>query len=680
MTKGALQNNFEQEKLAVIDIRDNPLENGLRDSYAPIRSYWENIYLRAPFILPEYPTLLDPVYSHPAGFYSEDFLLEVSSEEPNTSVYYTMDGSDPTPNSPLFTDPILIKSRKGDPNTISEIPLAHNWKPPNGEIFKATVIKAKVFHDWDGSVSATSTNTYFVDQDIHERFNLPVISIVTNPDNFFDYLSGIYVLGYIYDHTYDPQLDLWRQHANFLQRSVEWERPIHIEIFDVLGTLGFSQDGLVKIHGGGSRRLPQKSLRIYPQADEQSTKSFSYELFPDLINLNDGLPITEFNNFILRNSGQDWRYTLFRDALMQSLISHTSLATQAYRPIIVFLNGEYWGIHELRQRLDEFYLASTYNINPEKIVILEKNMEIFRGNLGDENHFSEILKFLKENNIEDPKNFEYIKTQIDIDNFIDYLVAEIYFANTDWPHNNFVFWRSKNENPDQKNPDFTDGRWRWIINDTDYGFGYHENSKNYLHNTLEVAENSSTIAGLLLSSLFQNESFKIQFINRFADHLNTSFQEQRVIDRIDQMEAALEPEMAEHIRRWRVMGDSIETWEQNVDVLRDFARNRPETVRQQIVEHFGLEGTATLTLITDAEQGYIQVNSIPIITGTPGVVNPENWSGVYFKGIPVKISAIPNPGYEFTGWQGLDRDQDQAAITLDMTGDLTLQANFAPVQ
>ena len=140
------------------------------------------------------------------------------------------------------------------------------------------------------------------------------------------------------------------------------------------------------------------------------------------------------------------------------------------------------------------------------------------------------------------------------------------------------------------------------------------------------------------------------------------------------MQDELQPQMEEHIRRWRTMDDSIDVWAENVENLRKFARIRPDIVRQQIIERFGLPGTATLTLQTDPEKGYLQINSIPITADTPGVVDPGKWSGVYFKDVPVQITAVPYPGYQFTGWEGTD--QDQASIALNLDKDMTLRSNF----
>ena len=205
-----------------------------------------------------------------------------------------------------------------------------------------------------------------------------------------------------------------------------WERPVNIEFFESGGDPGLSAVGAIRIQGEGSNGYPQKSIRIYAKNSDQSDTTFHYELFPGVENRVSEQPIVDYKNFILRNSGNDWHRTLFRDALMHSLVSHTAIDTQAYRPVIVFINGEYWGIHNLRQRIDEYYLSSKYGIDPDQITIMKARINkyydgqgIFRGQPEDESHYNDMLEFLAGVDIRDQNNFETINTMMDIDNFIN---------------------------------------------------------------------------------------------------------------------------------------------------------------------------------------------------------------------------------------------------------------------
>ena len=673
MASGALQSS--------LDIRDNPIPRQPADGYAALRHFWDAIPLRAPFSLPVFNTLPEPVFSHSGGFFPQPFSLSISSSIPQAAIHYTLDGSEPTPDSPIYTQPIPITSRSGEPNILSNISTtSYEWQEPLGEVFQATVVRAALFLP-DGSRSAAVTHTFFVDEDMTARYNLPIVSLVTDLDNFFNPHFGIYVLGAHWDKQHDPELfPLYQEPANFNQRGRLWERPANFEFFDKNGHRQFTLPIGVRIHGGVTRRYPQKTLRLVADDWYDKKNQFSFNVFSDVVDQINQEPISDFKILLLRNSGNDWRSTMLRDAIMQSVVSHTSLDIQAYRPTILFINGEYWGIHNLRERMDAHYLAAHYLVSPQDVVILENNALLDSGIPGDQQHYLQLINYLDMHNINDSGLFEYVSSQMDMDNYIDYLVTQIYINNTDWPHNNVKFWRYRTDAYEPDAPYGQDGRWRWFLFDTDYGFKFVSDEVTYKQNTLLHALHQSgrnSWSSFLFKTLIQNKYFDELLITRFADHLNTSFEPQRVIGVIDEMQAVIAPEMPEHIRRWRTMDDSVVVWEENVEVMRTFARHRPDYVRQHLMEYFDLPGTAQITLQSDPSMGYIRINSIDITADTPGVTNPSNWRGIYFQGIPVTISAIPHLGFRFAGWQG--SSQQEPSITLIPDQDIILQAVFLPI-
>ena len=234
--------------------------------------------------------------------------------------------------------------------------------------------------------SAIMTQTYFVGEKIKEKYNLPIVSLVTAPQNFFDEDSGIYVLGKPYAEQTDADIteDERQAFANYNQHGRAWERPISIELFESNGDASFTQNGGVRIHGGGSRRYPQKTLRFYARSEYDAQEFFDYPLFTGQTSQANNQNTSVYKTFLLRNSGQDWMKSIFRDAFVQSLVNDTRLATQAARPVIAFLNGEYWGIYTLQERYDEYYLANHYKVEPGQSVILRQNGVLFRGEAGDE--------------------------------------------------------------------------------------------------------------------------------------------------------------------------------------------------------------------------------------------------------------------------------------------------------
>ncbi len=676
MTKGALQDDPVYSILARVDIRDNPIPRKAVNGYASLRPFWKNISERIPFVLPADNTVNAPIFSQQGGFYEQAFWLTLSAQDPHAEIHYTLDGSEPTRDSPLYNQPMRIQSRTGEPNQISTFnTTSPRWIEPLGEVFKATVVRAKVFL-LDGSHSETSTHTYFVDKDITGRFTLPVISLSTDQDYFFDYDQGIYVMGKVWDDENTHEVPTWqKQPANYHQRGGLWERPVHIEFFDSNGSRQLAQDGGVRIHGNWTRSFRQKTLRLIADDWYGEPDSFRYQFFPGLHDEVTGEPIMDFKKLLLRNSGNDWDYNMFADAMIQNLVSHTSLDVQAYRPVIMFFDGEYWGIHNLRERLDADYLAAHYHVAPDQVVILEKIGLLADGIPGDEAPYLNLVDYLGSHDLADLQVYTYAASQIDMENFIDYMITEIFIRNTDWPKTNIKFWRYKTDGFHPDAPYGQDGRWRWMLYDTEQGFGLlKEEPDSYKLNTLEDVLNQSGNSVTLLPELIKNPEFRIQFINRFADHLNTTFESQRVINIIDKMQADIAPEMPEHIRRWRTMNDSMGVWQENVDRMRTFARERPEYMRQYIVETFELSGTATITLEADSAKGYIRINSLDIIAGTPGVKDVEKWSGIYFKGVPISISAIAKPGFKFESWDGVD--QNKSEIQLILNNDQSLTANF----
>jgi len=501
-----------------------------------------------------------------------------------------------------------------------------------------------------------------------DRYSLPIVSITVEPDHFFDYYEGIYVKGLKYDegNGHITGLD-----ANYWERGGQWERPMHIEFFNTSGDQLLTQDGRVRVHGATTRSYPQKSLRLYASDQYSQSNNFNYELFPGLCNAVDDHPVENFKTLVLRNSGNNWNLPMFRDIITQILVNHTTLDFSAYNPVVVFINGEYWGIHSLREYMDTQFLADHYKIDPANIVILERDGDLIAGAPGDESHYLDMLDYIANNNISNPKNYEFISTRMDIENYIDYQISEIYAGNKNWPFDNIKYWRYKTDEYQPDAPYGQDGRWRWLLFDLDtsFGFGGGGWSATFKDNQLLQAESA-----FLFRMLKSNSEFRIQFINRFADHLNTSFKPQHVISVLDDLQMTLDSDMPEYIRRWNTMKNSKDYWEQNVDAMRNFARRRPDQLRRYIQENYDLPGTAVLTLVTDSSKGYIRVNSIDITPDTPGVIDANEWSGIYFKGIPITLSAIPKPGYKFTGWEGIE--QANSEVILELRKDLTLKANF----
>lgn len=644
---------------------------------------------------PGYTELLSPpAFSQQGGFFTNPFSLTLSTDNPGVEIYYTLDGSLPDPQNlngqtytyknqypeapgdpfgALLTDtyrsyyysqPINIVDRTAVPDDLTHKSSTLHQTPfyfPDQPVFKGTVVRAMAVKP--GALSSpVSTHTYFVAPDALTRYSLPVISLSIPEDALFDYEAGIYVAG--------TDFDSWRMAypnaplgccpvANW-QKDTEY--AAHIELFETSeAPAALSQGVGVRIHGRSSRAYPFKSLRLYARS-EYGESEFNYPIFPDL-------PYTNYKRLLLRNSGGDNGITMLRDATIQTMVSHLNFDTQAYRPALVFINGEYWGIHNIRERYDKYYLSQVYDVDPENIDLLEGSGEVEEG---DALHYQDMLSYIAANGVQENPHYETIQTRMDVENYIDYQIAQIYIRNRDWPGSNITYWRNRTTPYDPGAPYGQDGRWRWMLYDTDSGFRQPD------HNTLTAVSTGSQTSTFLFRSLLENESFKIDFINRFADLLNTTFLPARIIPIIEATSQHIAPEIPEHITRWQ-RPPSVFAWNQNVTVLVNFANQRPAYQRQHLRDRFGLAGEFSLTVdVSDAVQGYVRVNTLNILPSTVGInENPYPWTGIYFQGVPLELEAIALPGYRFAGWSGLPEGTPALTI-LDVTGEtaVSLTAHF----
>ncbi|HMP73288.1 MAG TPA: CotH kinase family protein [Kiritimatiellia bacterium] len=603
-----------------------------------------------PNLTESYPEILaQPELSHPAGFYTDSISVTATTPVENAVVRYTLDGTEPTESSPILATPLNIASRNGETNNLSLIPtnfsdlgfpFFEGWQPPGGEVFKFHTLRVRAFRT-NAWPSRPLTQSYIIDPAGPNRYSMPVVSVVADPAHFFSSETGIYVQG-----------NDW----NFFQSGSAWERPGSVELFEANGTPAFNIGAGIRLHGGTTRNRPRKSLRIY--AREPST--LNYQLFPDK-------PILNFDTFILRNSGNDWGMSVFRDAFLQSLTSHTDLDRQYSRPAIVFINGEYWGIHPIRDRFDDGYMEHHYALGERDFTQIEalsdgSNSQFVydRGNPALVDDFQNLLGFVSENDLSNPSAYHDVAERIDIPNFIDYFSAQIFFGNTDWPGNNMRIWRSVSTNRAPTAPYRHDGRWRWMLFDTDFGFGL---DFNYVpgrsdfadHNTLAFAAHPSgthfsnrTNATLLFRRLLENSDFKRDFVLRFADQLNTVYSTNAVIPRLQTWIDLYTPEMHEHTNRWRQPAN----WTAETARLRDYGNQRTDAVWGHLQSFFNLGNRVSITVSVDnASSGSVKVNTLDISSDLPGVGDPPfPWVGSYFTNYPVTLEALPSSGFEFNAW------------------------------
>lgn len=351
------------------------------------------------------------------------------------------------------------------PNYLSDISIPHNYSiVDNVSKLTSSIIRAAVF-DSNGKMIGKIETATFIKSQRSEKITLPVVSLVTNDDNLYNQYTGII--------------------PNYNQRGSEWERPVHLEFIEKDSAV-LSQDAGIRIFGGSSRSLPQKSFRIsarkssyFNETKYDGAGKFKYALFPDRLK-EDGTTLTQYDSFVLRNGGNDSivisntqsiRTSLLRDGLAALIANSASdnVDSMAYRPVIVMLNGKYYGILNMREHESDNYVANVYGIeDKDNITVISSELDTTRGTRYDGSWFyykqddgpaGELDKFI--NLLKDIKTGKYTFKQasnyIDMQNFMEYCAINIFVCNTDWPHNNVRLWK------------YSDGKYKFMLRDADLG-------------------------------------------------------------------------------------------------------------------------------------------------------------------------------------------------------------------
>jgi len=498
------------------------------------------------------------IFTHVAGQYTEAFEVNIFTED-GFEIRYTLDSSDPDSQADFLEESLLIESREGDPNYYSLFQATQEPYEPVGELYKLNIVRAQVFVG-NQAVSKIHTRTYMVDEDL-DRYTLPILSIVSDPDNFFDDTIGIYVTGANYDGESS-------QSMNNAQHGREWERPMHIDYLNEEGELEYSADGGIRIHGGGSRRDAQKAFRLYARSD-YGPERFEYPFFDDK-------PIEDFKRLVLRaqSSSNDSYLT---DEVCSNLVRGTNVGRMAVKPTVVFVDGEFWGIYHLRERIDEYYLEDNYDVDKDDVTLLEDNPD--SGGcciIGDADEFLDLLDYVENNDMTDNDVFIEVASKVDLPNYTDYLISEFYVANYDWPRNNIKYWKEDTE----------EGKWRWVFFDADFGMRFEERP-SFLNFVDILSSNVDSISTSLGRNLLENPTYRTQFINRLEYLLNGAFRNEKVFCEIDYLQNLVRPHIQEYIDRFAAPS-SQQVWEGRVSNMKAFSGTRACYLQDQVFEKYGI--------------------------------------------------------------------------------------------
>ncbi len=539
------------------------------------------------------PIRAEVVFSQSGGIYETDVNLALTAPEGYT-VYYTVNGEDPRDGAALTYNAPLTLTETTDllwgPMIKDLGETMGTTYYPNASTFPgAWVIKAYAVRDADGATTPLTTQTYFVGAAFSDM-TLDMVSVTLDPEDFIG-INGIY------------------NNANGGTTEERDKVAAYIEFFTAKDAAS-ATDGRVyagwseiAMNGKGSLGMTQKSFRIlFKNTIEgegdmgENLSTMNYDIFGEYASTTpDGERITWYRHLLLRNGGGDMSGSTisrshFGDAYIQRVDRFLGADIMASSSVMVYINGEFWGIYNTRDRMDTKYFEGKYGIPEEDFTMLECPHPLVYGwnvdyttTYGDPAEarvFMDLVHFARNNDLSIPENYNYVAEQVDIDGLIDFFCAQIYLCCSDWPANNIKVWRNTD-------PDLMDTKWHFCIVDTDHGVGLNSSVDTNLFTVI----NDVSVLGSLFNRLCGNQGFKDQFIARFIWCLEFYFAPDWMLSELDAMLTPIRPLMQYQLDRWRATDGSVTSyalWDHYIEVIKDFVQRRPEYARAQLMGWAGI--------------------------------------------------------------------------------------------
>ncbi len=580
----------------------------------------------------------DVYFSEVSGFYDRDFYLTLSSNMEDAVIYYTLDGSDPTEHSNIYTSPVLVYNRSGLPNryrSIRQVARNYNSKPDvctTVPVPKLFLIRARAVLP-DGRMSVIRTASYFVGLSAYE--NSLVISLVSDPDNLFGPVNGIYVTGRTYQNWYESGKQGPEPLCNFEIRGDASAREGHAQFF-LNGKLYTEQPVEIRLQGSTARGNVPKRFSLISRKELSGNAYFRKEFFED----------TKTHSVVLHDN--------FENAIMYAVCAGRDALSLQGRKAYLFLDGEYWAPYYLMEKYSERFIEEKTGVDHDNIQLLKIGyIDEESKVLLEEYGWNDLISFVKENDMSIPENYEAFCGMVDVQSFIDFTAINVYAANMDYADDkNFCVWRSIEDDGSF----YGDGRWRFALYDMELcaydaaqqeGYPYNETYRLDSFTVQGAFVQHSIENGAIFRALSANEDFRRQFILSFMDIENTLFTEKRV---------------EEAFGKFGIPAD----WNNG------FFQKRKPYINGYLKTLFGIQGKEAEVRISvnDASRGTVRLN-----TAYPDL-SAGDFSGSYFSGIPVTAEAIPAEGYRFVCWAGDSRSKDPCIeITVPDDG-LFLRAIF----
>lgn len=493
-----------------------------------------------------------PAFSVTPGIYDNAVTVAITAGEGET-IRYTTDCTTPNASSEVYSGELSIS--------------------------KNSVIRAAAFRD--GYLSGdVATATYLFRSD-GVNHALPVVTLVTDPDNLWNSKTGIYATGDQFDPDAASYADTLKSatyyQAKFAteeQVDTIWEKPAAFSLFDDNGRQVFTQNVGIRIAGSFGRGRAQKGFNVIARK-EYGKGSMEYPFF-------ENRPYKEYKAVVLRAGAQDQNRSKIRDELASGLLEGTdiNILYQAYRPTVLYLNGEYWGVYFMKEKRNRFFVAQHENTENNVDLAIGKGFK--QRTYGDNSDWVSLYEYATSHDLSSAEAYAYVSERMDVDSFRDYMIAEIYNGNTDTY--NFQYYRLKG------------GKWKFIFYDFCWGF------QSPGHETLAFRMGktpSDVCSAKLFAAMLQNKGWRDSFCRRFGELLNTAFAPERVTALIDQLYGYMEPEIKrerEKFNKDTFMGvkqpntnlGTYEGFQSEISKLKDFAQRRPEELKRQLQSNLGL--------------------------------------------------------------------------------------------
>lgn len=647
-------------------------------------------------IYPSFSSLIEPPeFLMPGGIYDGPLSLTISHENPNAVIYYTLDGSEPKASntqgvsylyknsypggalltnsftSQTYTEPLYIEDRSGEANKVSAIVTTNEAEPtylPDEPVQKATVLKARAYID--GQAGPIRSSTYFVSEVGTFDSEIPLISLSFDENLLFGYHDGIYVAGVDYMTQSGGQICSW---GNYNRRGIESEMFGHLDYLEN-DSMRINQGIGFRIQGNCSRENAFKGTRIYARNQYDTKNSFDFSFFDQAIKGSVNPENAAFRRLTLRGPN-------YYDLAFSRLFQHVYEGINGrIKPCLKYFNGEFWGLTFLRDRFDTHHLANQFDVDRESIAIVKIGYahEIFGGPINyanrtfflsngteeDMDDFWDMRDFIIDNDMSDSTLYTQAEALVDISSYIDHLILKIYAGDSHYAPE-YVFWRGSNAQSDG----FGDGKWRVFVKDFDDACFSTAN----LVQAIAEGTHPRPYGYEMFASLLDSEDFRNRFINRFADLLNSHFLTHRFNAIIEDAFEQLSPYQEIINERW---GDAAMSspprpfTNGRKNSLLVWSSQHPIRQRNHISDYFDLNQLLELTLdVSDTDHGYIQINTIDINESTPGLESSTYpWTGLYYAGVPVTITAKAKPGYTFVAWEG-ETEATNAYFTKSFEGE-----------